>query len=57
VAWWVATRIVAGVEDLLQKTRDGCIGQVLGGRTIRRLGDTMCGLHHARGNEEHGFLG
>jgi hypothetical protein len=32
-------------------------GQVLGGRTIRRSGDVMCGLHRACGNEEHGFLG
>jgi hypothetical protein len=31
-------------------------GQVLGGRTIGRLGDAMCGLHRAHVDEEHGFL-
>jgi hypothetical protein len=25
--------------------------------TIERSGDTMCGLHCARGDEERGFLG
>jgi hypothetical protein len=33
------------------------IGQVLGGRTIERSGDAMCGLHRAQGDEERGFLG
>jgi hypothetical protein len=33
------------------------IGRVLSGRTIERLGDTVCGLHRARGDEERGFLG
>jgi hypothetical protein len=32
-------------------------GWLLGGRTIERSGDTMCGLYHAQGDEEHGFLG
>jgi hypothetical protein len=32
------------------------IGRVLGGRTIERLGDVVCGLHRVRGDEEHGFL-
>jgi hypothetical protein len=32
-------------------------GQVLGGRTIERSGDAMCGLHRAQGDEEHEFLG
>jgi hypothetical protein len=31
--------------------------QVLGGRTIRRSDDVVCGLHHAHGDEERGFLG
>jgi hypothetical protein len=31
--------------------------QVLDGRTIERLSDAMCGLHHAQGDEECGFLG
>jgi hypothetical protein len=26
-------------------------------RMIKRLGDTVCGLHHAQGDEEHGILG
>jgi hypothetical protein len=32
-------------------------GQVLGGQTIGRSGDAMCGLHHAQGDNEHEFLG
>jgi hypothetical protein len=31
-------------------------GQVLGGRTIKRSGDTVCGLHRAQEDEERGFL-
>jgi hypothetical protein len=33
------------------------IGRVLGGRTIGRSGDVVCGLHHARVDEEREFLG
>jgi hypothetical protein len=43
-AWRVATRIVAGVGDLVQRTRDGRIGRVLGGRIIGRSGDVVCNL-------------
>jgi hypothetical protein len=57
VAWRAATRIVAGVGDLMQRTRDGRTGRVLGGRAIERSGGAMCGLHRARGDEECGFLG
>jgi hypothetical protein len=32
-------------------------GWVLGGRTIERSGDAMCGLYHAQGDEEREFLG
>jgi hypothetical protein len=32
------------------------IGQVLGGRAIKRSGDAMYDLHRARGDEERGFL-
>jgi hypothetical protein len=32
------------------------IGRVLGGWAIGRSGDTVCDLHRARGDEEHGFL-
>jgi hypothetical protein len=49
-------RIVAGVGDLMQKIADDRTGQVLGGRTIERSGDTVCGLHHARGDEGREFL-
>jgi hypothetical protein len=48
---------MTGVEDLAQRTEDGHTGQVLGGRAIERSGDAVCGLHHARGDEERGFLG
>jgi hypothetical protein len=56
-AWRAATKIVTGVGDLVQSTRDGHTGQVLGGRAIKRLGGAVCGLHRARGDEKHGFLG
>jgi hypothetical protein len=56
-AWREATRIVAGVADLMQRIRDGRTGPVLGGQTIERLGDAVGGLHRARGDEERGFLG
>jgi hypothetical protein len=53
----VATRIVVGVRDLGQRTRNGRTGRVLGGRVIKRSGGAICGLHHARADEERGFLG
>jgi hypothetical protein len=56
-AWRAAMRVVAGVGDLVQRTRDGRIGQVLDGRVIERLGGAVCGLHRARGDEERRFLG
>jgi hypothetical protein len=55
-AWQEATRIMAGVGDLVQRIRDGRIGRVLSGRAIERSGDAMCGLHRAHGDEERGFL-
>jgi hypothetical protein len=55
-AWRVATMIVTGVGDLVQKIGDGRTGRVLGGRAIERSGGTVCGLHRARGDEERGFL-
>jgi hypothetical protein len=54
--WHAATRIMVGVGDLVQRIGNGHIGRVLGGRTIERSGDTVCGLHRARGDEKHGFL-
>jgi hypothetical protein len=50
-------RIVAGVGDLVQRTRDGRTGRVVGGRTIEGLSDAVCDLHHTRGDEECEFLG
>jgi hypothetical protein len=40
----------------VQRTGDGRTGRVLGGRVIERPGDAVCGLHHARGDEEREFL-
>jgi hypothetical protein len=57
VAWWATMKIVAGVGDLVQRTGDGRTGRVLGSRMIKRLGDAVCGLHRAHGDEEHVFLG
>jgi hypothetical protein len=56
-AWRAAMRTVAGVGDLMQRAGDGRTGRVLGGRAVKRSGGTMCGLHRACGDEEHGFLG
>jgi hypothetical protein len=56
-AWRAMTRIMAGVGDLVQRTRDGRTGWVLGGRSIERSDGVVCGLHHARGDEERVFLG
>jgi hypothetical protein len=51
-------------EDRGRSTRLGAedrglssTSQVLSGQTIERLGDTMCALHLAQGDEEHKFLG
>jgi hypothetical protein len=49
--WRAVIRIVAGVGDLVQRTGDGRICQVLCGRAIKRLGGAVCG------DEEHEFLG
>jgi hypothetical protein len=50
-------------EDLCRSRRPGAEDWgwsstywVLGGRTIGRSGDAVCGLHHAQGDEERGFL-
>jgi hypothetical protein len=39
------------------KFGDGHTGRVLSGRAIERSGGDVCGLHHARGDDERGFLG
>jgi hypothetical protein len=55
-AWRAATRIMAGVGDLVQWTGDGRTGRVLGSRVIERSSGVVCGLHRARGDEKHSFL-
>jgi hypothetical protein len=57
VAWRATMRIMTGVEDLVQGTENGRTGRVLGGRTIGRSGDIMCGLYRAQGDEKREFLG
>jgi hypothetical protein len=47
---------MTGVGDLMQRTGDGHIGWILGGRAIERSGDAMCGLHRARGDEKREFI-
>jgi hypothetical protein len=42
-----------GIEDQEWSS----ISRILGGRTIKRSGDAVCGLHRAQGDEEHMFLG
>jgi hypothetical protein len=56
-AWRAATRIVVGVGDLVQRTENGRTGRVLGGRTIGRSGDAVCGLYRAHEDVKHEFLG
>jgi hypothetical protein len=56
-AWRAAMRIVTGVGDLVQRTGDGRTSQVLGSRAIEGSGGSVCGLHRARGDEEHRFFG
>jgi hypothetical protein len=50
-------KIMAGVGDLVQRTRDCRTGWVLSGRAIERSDVTVCGLYYARGDEEREFLG
>jgi hypothetical protein len=50
-------RTVAGVGDMVQRTRDGRTGQVLGGQAVERSGGAVCGLHLARGDLKRGFHG
>jgi hypothetical protein len=57
VAWHGATRIMAGVGDLVQRTDDCRTSQILGDRAIERSGGVVCGLHRTRGDEERRFFG
>jgi hypothetical protein len=54
--WCAATRIVVGVGDLVQRTKDGRIGRVLSGQAIEKSGGAVCGLHHAHEEEKREFL-
>jgi hypothetical protein len=41
----------------VQRTGDGRTGRIIGGRTIRRSGDAVCGMYRAHEDEKHEFLG
>jgi hypothetical protein len=41
---------VAGVGGLVQRTRDGRTGRVLGGWVVEGSDGAVCGLHLARGD-------
>jgi hypothetical protein len=49
-AWCTATRIVAGVGNLVQRICDDRKSRVLDDRAIERSDDAVCGLHLARGD-------
>jgi hypothetical protein len=55
--WRAATRTVARVGDLMQRTGDDHTGRVLGCRAVERSGGAVCGLHLACGDQKRGFLG
>jgi hypothetical protein len=52
-----AMRTVAGVGDLIQRTGDGRTCRIFGGRVVEMSDDVVCGLHRAREDDEHMFLG
>jgi hypothetical protein len=56
-AWRAAMRIMAGVGDMVQRTRDGHISHVLDSRVIERPGGAVCDLHCLRVDEKRMFLG
>jgi hypothetical protein len=56
MAWCAAMRIMARVEDLVQRTGDGRTCRVLGGRAIERSGGAVCDLYRAHGDEKHEFF-
>jgi hypothetical protein len=66
VSWFVGGRcgMAGSDEDCDRSRRPGAedqgwssTGRVLGGRRINKLGDAVCGVHHAQGDKEHEFLG
>jgi hypothetical protein len=48
---------MAGVGDLVQRTRNGRTCRVFYGWTIGRLDGAVCDLHRAHGDEKYMFLG
>jgi hypothetical protein len=66
VSWCIGDRcdMVNSDDDVDRSRRPGADDRgwsstcrVLDGRTIERSGNTVCGLHHAQGDDEHVFLG
>jgi hypothetical protein len=66
ISWCVGDRcdLAGSNEDLGRSRRPGAedrgwstTGQVIGGRTIERSGDVVCGLHRAFGDKECRFYG
>jgi hypothetical protein len=66
VSWCASGRcsMAGSGEDHGRSRRPGAenrrwsgIGRLLGGQTIERSGDAVCGLYRACEDEEHGFLG
>jgi hypothetical protein len=66
VSWSAGGRcdIVGSDEDRGRSRKPGaedwgwsCTSQVLGGRTIERSDDAVCGLYRAQGDDERGFPG
>jgi hypothetical protein len=66
VSWCVGDRcdMANNAKDLGRSRRPGAedqgwsiTGRVLDSRMIGRSDDAVCGLHHAQGDEERGFLG
>jgi hypothetical protein len=54
--WRAATNTVAGVGDLVQRTEDDRTSRVLGGRSVERSGDAVCGLTWHVKTRSAGFL-
>jgi hypothetical protein len=55
-AWRAVTRIVTGVGDLVQRSKNDHTSQILGDRVIKRSDGAVCHLHRAREDEKRRFL-
>jgi hypothetical protein len=55
--WRTVMMTMAEVGDLVRRTENGRIVQVLSGRMVERSGGAIYGLHRARVDEEREFLG